>query len=97
MATDQPFLIISLTFRLLTKHPFPLLLPPLFLHGNPNNSKNRACRPFGAKTALSAEWEKEWKELDFEGDLAKIQKDAEERLEEKVQELMSNIESTGTK
>lgn len=53
-------------------------------------------RPFGAKTSLSAEWEKDWKELDFEGDLAKIQKESEERLEEKVQELMSGIESTGS-
>jgi len=53
-------------------------------------------RPFGAKTALSAEWEKEWKENDFEGDLAKIQKEAEERLDEKVKELMSAVESSGS-
>jgi hypothetical protein len=44
---------------------------------------------------LSAEWEKEWKDSNFEGDLAKVQKEAEERLEEKVAELLSNIENTG--
>mmetsp|Transcript_45311 Transcript_45311/g.45869 ORF Transcript_45311/g.45869 Transcript_45311/m.45869 type:complete len:80 (+) Transcript_45311:54-293(+) len=38
---------------------------------------------------------KDWKETNFEGDLAKVQKDAEERLEEKVAELLSNIENTG--
>jgi hypothetical protein len=46
-------------------------------------------------TALNAEWEKEWKEINFEGDLAKLQKEAEERLETKITELMSNIEKTG--
>ena len=44
---------------------------------------------------MNAEWEKEWKETDFEGDLAKIQKEAEERLDDKIAELMSNIEKTG--
>jgi hypothetical protein len=44
---------------------------------------------------LSAEWEKDWKESDFTGDLAKIQKEAEERLDSKIAELMSNIEKTG--
>lgn len=50
---------------------------------------------FVSKSALSAEWEKEWKETDFEGDLAKLQKEAEERLDDKIAELMSNIEKTG--
>ena len=52
-------------------------------------------RPFVTKTALSAEWEKEWKENDFEGDLAKLQKEAEERLDQKISELMNNIENAG--
>ena len=52
-------------------------------------------RPFASKTTLNAEWEKEWKETDFEGDLAKVQKEAEERLDSKIAELMSNIEKTG--
>ena len=38
----------------------------------------------------------DWKEQDFEADLAKVQKEAEERLDEKVSELLSNIESVGT-
>ena len=52
-------------------------------------------RPITTTTALSAEWEKEWKDSNFEGDLAKVQKEAEDRLEEKVAELLSNIENTG--
>jgi hypothetical protein len=52
-------------------------------------------RPTVSKTVLSAEWEKEWKEADFEGDLAKLQKEAEERLDGKIKELMSNIEKSG--
>lgn len=47
------------------------------------------------KTALNAEWEKDWKELDFEGDLSKLQKEAEERLDEKIAELNANIAKTG--
>ena len=55
-----------------------------------------ACRPsFVSKTALSAEWEKDWKEIDVEGDLAKLQKEAEERLDDKIAELMANIETAG--
>jgi len=54
-----------------------------------------ASRPITTTTALSAEWEKEWKDSNFEGDLAKVQKEAEDRLEEKVAELLSNIENTG--
>ena len=53
------------------------------------------CRPVAASTALNAEWEKEWKESNFEADLKKIQDEAEKRLEEKVQELAGNIENTG--
>jgi len=51
---------------------------------------------FVSKTALSAELDKEWKETDFEQDLAKLQKEAEERLDDKIAELMSNIEKAGT-
>lgn len=55
-----------------------------------------ARRPsFVSKSALSAEWEKDWKEANFEGDLAKLQKEAEERLDEKIAELMTNIEKAG--
>jgi hypothetical protein len=44
---------------------------------------------------LNGEWEKDWKEADFEGDLASLQKEAEERLDDKIAELMSNIEKAG--
>ena len=64
------------------------------------SSANSQSTPFfvhrpAVSTSLSAEWEKDWKENDFEGDLAKIQKEAEERLDDKIAELMSNIEKTG--
>lgn len=40
---------------------------------------------------------KEWKETNFEDDLASLEKEAMERLEAKVTELESNIEDIGTK
>jgi hypothetical protein len=36
-----------------------------------------------------------WKETNFEGDIEKLKKEAEERLDSKIAELMSNIEKTG--
>ena len=55
------------------------------------------CRPaFVSKTSLNAEWEKEWKEIDFEGDLSKLQKEAEKRLDDKIAELVANIEKAGS-
>ena len=55
------------------------------------------CRPaFTTKTSLNAEWEKNWKELDFEGDLSKLQKEAEKRLDDKIAELVANIEKAGS-
>eukprot|EP00526_Cylindrotheca_closterium_P028486 CAMPEP_0113638756 /NCGR_PEP_ID=MMETSP0017_2-20120614/20315_1 /TAXON_ID=2856 /ORGANISM="Cylindrotheca closterium" /LENGTH=76 /DNA_ID=CAMNT_0000549903 /DNA_START=53 /DNA_END=283 /DNA_ORIENTATION=- /assembly_acc=CAM_ASM_000147 len=46
-------------------------------------------------TALSAEWEKDWKETNFEADIKKLEKEAEERLDAKIEELKGNIASTG--
>jgi hypothetical protein len=55
-----------------------------------------SCRPsFVSKTSLNADMDKDWKETNFEGDLAKLQKEAEERLDEKIAELMTNIEQAG--
>jgi hypothetical protein len=53
-----------------------------------------------SKTALSAEWKPEggkWEEKDFEGDLAKLEKEAEERLEAKIKDMMNKVEATGGK
>ncbi len=33
--------------------------------------------------------------MDFEADLSKLQKEAEKRLDDKIAELMSNIEKAG--
>merc|ERR1712032_1130425 len=60
-----------------------------------------ASRFGGTKSALSAAEDEpwtapaEWKETDFEGELAKVQADAEKRLDEKIAELQSNIEASG--
>jgi hypothetical protein len=53
---------------------------------------NRAAMP---KTALNAEWEKDWKETSFEKDIDKLQKEAEVRMDEKISELTANIANTG--
>jgi len=51
------------------------------------------------QTALAAEpaWSPpaDWKEQDFEAELTKLEKEADERMEAKVAELMSKIETTG--
>ena len=54
-------------------------------------------RAFVSKTALSAETMSDWKETNFEADLAKLEKEAEERLDTKITELQGNIETIGTK
>ena len=50
-------------------------------------------------TSLSAEWSPpesaKWEEKDFESDLKKLEKEAEERLDAKISEMMSKVESTG--
>ena len=51
-------------------------------------------------TSLSAEWAPadggKWEEKDFESDLKKLEKEAEERLDAKISEMMSKVESTGS-
>ena len=46
------------------------------------------CRP-AVRTAIRAE------DVDYEAQFNKLQKEAEERLDEKVEELMKNIETVG--
>lgn len=47
---------------------------------------------------MAAEWKPdgEWKEQDFEGEIKKLEAEAEERLDAKIAEMMSTIENTGT-
>ena len=58
---------------------------------------------FGVRTttSLSAEWKPKegdkWEETDFEGELKKLEKEAEERLDTKIAEMMGKIDSTGSK
>ena len=52
------------------------------------------------QTALAAEWKPpagDWVEKDYTKELEKLEKEAEERLETKIAEMMTNIEKTGTK
>mmetsp|Transcript_23745 Transcript_23745/g.33185 ORF Transcript_23745/g.33185 Transcript_23745/m.33185 type:complete len:80 (-) Transcript_23745:323-562(-) len=60
------------------------------------------ARPaFSASTALKAEWTPpegtKWVEKDFEADINKLEKEAEERMDAKIKELTGNIASTGSK
>mmetsp|Transcript_12065 Transcript_12065/g.11631 ORF Transcript_12065/g.11631 Transcript_12065/m.11631 type:complete len:81 (-) Transcript_12065:361-603(-) len=59
-----------------------------------------APRTFGVRSALSAEgWSpaegEKWTENDFAADMAKIQEEAEKRIAEKIEGLMSNVEAVG--
>ena len=49
-------------------------------------------------TSLSAEWvpkDGKWEEKDYETELKKLEKEAEERLDTMIAEMMSKIETTG--
>lgn len=49
---------------------------------------------------VSAEWQPKdgtWKNQDFEAEIKKLEKDAEERMDAKIEELMSQIATTGSK
>jgi hypothetical protein len=54
---------------------------------------------FGVRTALSAEWEpadgSKWVEKDFAAEITKLEKEAEERLDEKIEELKGNVANVG--
>lgn len=49
--------------------------------------------------SVSAEWKPDgqWKETDYEGELKKLEKEAEERMDAKIDELKSKIAATGSK
>lgn len=54
---------------------------------------------FCGRTALTAEWQpadgSKWVEKDFEKDIQKLEKEAEERLDKKIAELKENIATVG--
>lgn len=57
-------------------------------------------RPFGVVSQLHAEakWapkDGKWEEKDFESQIKKLEKEAEERLDEKISDMMKNVESVG--
>lgn len=55
-------------------------------------------RTFGVASQLNAEWvpaEGKWEEKDFEGQLKKLEKEAEDRLDDKIAEMKASIESVG--
>lgn len=57
--------------------------------------------PRSLTTSMSAEWSpkdgSQWQESDYEAELKKLEKEAEDRLEAKIEEMMAKIETTGTK
>lgn len=55
-------------------------------------------RTFGVVSQLKAEWapkEGKWEDKDFEGQIKKLEVEAEERLNEKIADMMRNIEAVG--
>ena len=55
-------------------------------------------RTFGVVSQLKAEWapkEGKWEEKDYEGQLKKLETEAEERLDDKIADMMRNIENVG--
>mmetsp|Transcript_252 Transcript_252/g.359 ORF Transcript_252/g.359 Transcript_252/m.359 type:complete len:136 (-) Transcript_252:133-540(-) len=83
-------LFLSLLFSIDSYHNHYLIHP--FIHSY--NTLHYSVMP-KPTTALSAEWEKDWKETNFEADIKKLEKEAEERLDAKIEELKGNIASTG--
>ena len=67
----------------------PLLLPLAFFFR------------FGVRNsiAVAAEWKpsggEKWEEKDFEAELKKLEKEAEDRLDAKIAEMISKVETTG--
>jgi hypothetical protein len=53
----------------------------------------------GVASQLNAEWKPaegdKWEEKDFEAQIKKLEKEAEERLDEKIAEMKAGIESVG--
>lgn len=56
---------------------------------------------FGVSTKLAAEWKPaegaKWEETNFEKEITKLEKEAEERMDKKIEELKSKISATGAK
>jgi hypothetical protein len=57
---------------------------------------------FGVRptTLAAAEWKPAdgaWKETDYEGELKKLEKEAEDRMEAKIADMMTKIDKTGGK
>jgi hypothetical protein len=49
----------------------------------------------GAEAAWSPKDASAWKETDYEAELVKLEKEAEDRLDAKIEEMMTKIETTG--
>jgi hypothetical protein len=50
-----------------------------------------------AEPAWAPPADAKWEEKDFEGDLNKLEAEASERMEAKIAEMMSKIDTTGSK
>ena len=76
---------------------------PFFPHGTgkQTNSIFFFLFRFGVRpcTTLSSEWKPQegegWEEKDYESEIEKLEKEAEDRLEAKIAEMMSKVEVTG--
>eukprot|EP00562_Extubocellulus_spinifer_P029785 CAMPEP_0178721182 /NCGR_PEP_ID=MMETSP0699-20121125/24167_1 /TAXON_ID=265572 /ORGANISM="Extubocellulus spinifer, Strain CCMP396" /LENGTH=86 /DNA_ID=CAMNT_0020371759 /DNA_START=476 /DNA_END=737 /DNA_ORIENTATION=+ len=61
------------------------------------NNNEQGLRPSVSLNAETEEWTAppEWKEKDFEAQIKKLEKEAEERLDTKIDELKRNIATAG--
>jgi hypothetical protein len=68
-----------------------LLLPSLY------HSRFGVARQIvlSAEPAWAPPADAKWEEKDFEGEIQKLEKEADERMDAKIAEMMSKIDSTG--
>lgn len=59
---------------------------------------DQSCR-FGASSQLNAEWKpkdgEKWDEKDFEAQIKKLEAEAEERLDAKIDEMKRSVDTVG--
>jgi hypothetical protein len=66
-----------------------LLIHRLAVHSSASASALSAEASWSPKDASA------WKETDYEAELVKLEKEAEDRLDAKIEEMMTKIETTG--
>lgn len=66
-----------------------------FLLKNVTNNRPAVSRTVAMSMAEWAPADGKWEEKDYEAELSKLEKEAEDRLDAKIAELMTKVETTG--